>query len=105
MKRLPALRQNICGQYVRIARYNYGKRHHTQMTQGDLAAKMQLKGLGYFDRLTVCRIENGVRQVSDIELKYLAAALEVSVVYLLYGSVDRIPSFDSIELLVAEENS
>ena len=102
MKRLPTLRQNACGKYVRIARNNYGKRHHTHMTQENLAAKMQLKGLDYFDRITVCRIENGSRQVSDIELKYMAAALEVSVVYLLYGPVNQIPDFDALEALVAE---
>ncbi len=102
MKRLPTLRQNACGKYVRMARINYGKRHYTKMTQGDLAAKLQLKGLDHFDRLTVCRIENGIRQVSDIELKYLAVALEVSVEYLLYGRVDQLPSFDIIEPIVAE---
>ncbi len=102
MKRLPTLRQNTCGEYVRIARNNYGKRHHTHMTQEDLAAKMQLKGLEYFDRITVCRIENGSRQVSDIELKYMAAALEVSALYLLYGCVDSLPSFDTLAPIVAE---
>ncbi len=103
MKKLPTLRQNACGEYVRIARNNYGKRHYTHMTQEDLAAKMQLKGLDYFDRITVCRIENGSRQVSDIELKYLAAALEVSAEYLLYGPVAQIPSFYTIEPIVAED--
>ncbi len=102
MKKLPTLRQNACGEHVRIARINYGRRHYTQMTQGDLAAKMQLKGLDYFDRLTVCRIESGARQVSDIELMYLAAALEVSVEYLLYGPVDKIPSFHTIAPIVAD---
>ena len=102
MKRLPTPSQNVCGKYVRNARNNYGKRHHTKMTQADLAAKLQLKGMDYFDRLAVCRIENGTRKVSDIELKYLAAALEVSVVYLLYGPVNQIPDFDALEALVAE---
>ena len=102
MKRLPTLRQNACGEYVRIARNNYGRRHRGHMTQADLAAKMQLKGLDYFDRLTVCRIETGVRQVSDIELMYLAAALEVSAEYLLYGPVDKVPSFYTIPPIVAD---
>ena len=103
MKRLPTPSQNVCGKYVRNARNNYGKRHYTKMTQADLAAKLQLKGMDYFDRLAVCRIENGTRKVSDIELKYLAAALEVSVVYLLYGCVDSLPSFDTLAPIVAEE--
>lgn len=102
MKRLPILRQNACGEYVRIARNNYKRRHYTKMTQADLAARLQLKGLDYFDRLTVCRIETGVRQVSDIELMYLAAALDVSVQYLLYGPVDQLPCFESIAPIVAE---
>ena len=103
MKRLPTPSQNVCGKYVRNARNNYGKRHHTKMTQADLAAKLQLKGMDYFDRLAVCRIENGTRKVSDIELKYLAAALEVSALYLLYGCVDSLPSFDTLAPIVAEE--
>ncbi len=102
MKRLPLKRQNISGEYVRMARKNYGNRHRMPMTQADLAAKLQLKGLDNFERITVCRIENGTRQVSDIELKYLAAALEVSAEYLLYGPVDRVPTFDTIETIVAE---
>ena len=104
MKRLPLKRQNISGEYVRMARKNYSKRHRTRMTQGDLAARLQLKGLDNFERITVCRIENGSRQVSDIELKYLAAALEVSAEYLLYGPVDRVPTFDTIETIVAEND-
>ncbi len=104
MKRLPTKSQNACGQYVRRARKNYGKRHRVRMTQADLAAKLQLKGLTSFERLTVCRIESGARQVSDIELKYLAVALEVSVEYLLYGEVDRLPNFDSIDPVVAEDD-
>ncbi len=103
MKRLPTKRQNACGEFVRIARKNYGKRHRVHMTQADLAAKLQLKGLENFERLTVCRIENGTRQVSDVELKYLAVALEVSVEYLLYGPIDKLPTFDSIDVIVAED--
>lgn len=102
MKKLPTKRQNACGEFVRLARKNYSKRHRVQMTQADLAAKLQLKGLENFERVTVCRIENGIRQVSDIELKYLAVALEVSVEYLLYGSIERLPTFDTIENVVAE---
>lgn len=102
MRKLPTKRQNACGENVRLARKNYGKRHRVSMTQADLAAKLQLKGLENFERVTVCRIEKGIRQVSDIELKYLAAALEVSVEYLLYGSIERLPTFDTIESIVAD---
>ncbi len=102
LKKLPIKRQNACGENVRLARKSYGKRHRVHMTQADLAAKLQLKGLENFERVTVCRIEKGTRQVSDIELKYLAVALEVSAEYLLYGSVERLPTFDTIENIVAE---
>ena len=104
LKKLPIRRQNACGEYVRIARKSYGKRHRVRMTQADLAAKLQLKGLENFERVTVCRIEKGTRQVSDIELKYLAVALEVSPEYLLYGADQPLPTFDTIESIVAELN-
>lgn len=102
LKKLPTKRQNACGENIRLARKSYGKRHRMRMTQADLAAKLQLKGLENFERVTVCRIEKGTRQVSDIELKYLAVALEVSAEYLLYGPVERLPTFDTIENIVAE---
>lgn len=102
MKRLPTQRQNICGIYVRLARKDYKNHHHCKMTQADLAAKLQLKGLVDFERITVCRIERGNRQVSDVELKYLAAALGVSPGYLLYGESNSLPDFETIESIVAE---
>lgn len=105
MKRLPSRRQNICGVYVRAARKSYAIRHHQKMTQADLAAKLQLKGLTDFERVCVCRIERGVRQVSDVELKYLAAALDVSVHYLLYGvehEPPQLPRFADMASVVAE---
>ncbi len=102
LKRLPTVRQNICGIYVRRARIAYGKRHRCTLTQADLAVKLQLKGLVDFERITVCRIECGRRQVSDVEMKYLALALEVSLNYLMYGREDQLPTFDDAEDIVAE---
>ncbi len=103
MKRLPTERQNLCGIYVRRARIAYGKRHRCTFTQADLAVKLQLKGLLDFERITVCRIECGRRQVSDVELKYLSLALEVSLDYLMYGREDHLPTFDEAEDIVAED--
>lgn len=103
MKRLPMERQNLCGVYVRRARIDYGKRHKCTLTQEGLAVKLQLKGLADFERITVCRIECGRRQVSDVELKYLSLALEVSLDYLVYGREDQLPTFDSVEDIVAED--
>ncbi len=102
VKRLPTKRQNICGIYVHAARKAYGLRHRQKMTQDDLAARLQLKGLSDFDRIAVCRLERGNRQVSDVELKYLAVALEVSPVYLLYGTQEALPDFNTVESIVAE---
>lgn len=72
-------RKNIIGNNVRLLRTN------AEMTQKQLAAKIQL--LGYeFDRLTVLRIESGDRFVADYEVKALAEALNVEI-RLLYDNV------------------
>lgn len=103
MKRLPTKRQNICGAHVRQARIAYGKKHRCTLTQEDLAVKLQLKGLPDFERITVCRIECGYRQVSDVELMYLSLALEVSLDYLMYGREEDLPNFENAADIVAEE--
>ncbi len=47
------------------------------LTQSDIAAALQLKGYE-FDRITILRIENGLRFVPDYEVKILCEVLEVS---------------------------
>ncbi len=64
-------RKNIVGNNLRAIRT---EKH---LTQQDVAVKLQLMGLE-FDRITVSRIENGLRFVPDYEVKLLADALEVS---------------------------
>ena len=64
-------RKNIVGNNLRAIRT---AKH---LTQQDVAVKLQLMGLE-FDRITVSRIENGLRFVPDYEVKLLADALEVS---------------------------
>lgn len=65
-------RKNIIGSKVRALRMN------SQLTQKELAEKIQL--LGYeFDRLTILRIESGDRFVADFEVKALAEGLEVEL--------------------------
>ncbi len=64
-------RKNIVGSNLRAIRT---EKH---LTQNDVAVKLQLMGLE-FDRITVSRIENGLRFVPDYEVKLLADALEVS---------------------------
>ena len=65
-------KKNIIGSNVRTIR----KEKH--LTQHDVAVKLQLMGLE-FDRITVSRIENGLRFVPDYEVKLLADVLEVSL--------------------------
>ena len=48
------------------------------LTQEELAVKLQIHGLSH-TRSTIAKIENGFRQVTDIELKSIANVLEVSV--------------------------
>ncbi len=64
-------RKNIVGNNLRAIRT---KKH---LTQQDVAVRLQLMGLE-FDRITVSRIENGLRFVPDYEVKLLADALDVS---------------------------
>ncbi len=64
-------RKNIIGDNLRAIR------NEKHLTQHDIAVKLQLMGLE-FDRITVSRIENGLRFVPDYEVKLLADALDVS---------------------------
>jgi len=75
---------NIVGPRVRQARRN------ANLTQADLAARLQLRGLR-IDRAGVAKIEGGMRQVSDIELKAIADALGVRAAWLLDDQGDAQP--------------
>lgn len=77
--------KNICGKRIKSIRKNIYI-DGVGMTQEDLAAKLQLRG-GNFMRLTVSRIENGRREVSDYELVQLADALGVDVNTLVCGNM------------------
>lgn len=67
--------RNITGPQIRLAR----KKLH--LTQEGLAARLQLAGLNH-TRNTIAKIEVGARQLTDVELQFLADALEVSVAWL-----------------------
>lgn len=69
-------KKNICGDRIRQARC--AKR----LTQGQLAAKLQLAGI-IIERDSISRIEIGTRFVADYELRELAQILSVSVNWLL----------------------
>ena len=69
---------NLCGSRVAALR----KARAPRMSQRALADMLQLNGLDV-DKNAVQRIESGQRFVTDIELKALACALNVSVEELL----------------------
>lgn len=68
-------RKNLCGNRVREARAR------RNMTQADLAAKLQVAGIT-MERDSVSRIEIGTRFVTDYELSVLADVLGVSMEWL-----------------------
>jgi transcriptional regulator with XRE-family HTH domain len=70
--------RNIIGPRVKEARSLSEKK----TTQADLAARLQLTGWE-IDRVGIAKIETGLRQVTDIEVRKLAKALNVSASWLL----------------------
>lgn len=75
-------KRNIVGPRVRQAR----KVARPQLTQIDLAARLQLLGMS-IDQAGVSKIETGRRPVSDIEVAALARVLKVPVSW-LFGETD-----------------
>lgn len=71
-------RANICGIYLK----NRRKAMRPKCSQRAFADKLQLLGLD-LDKNAIQLIECGKRTVSDIELKVIAKALDVSVEELL----------------------
>lgn len=77
-------KRNIIGNRVQMAR----RRARPQVTQADLAARLQIKGLR-LDRATISKIETGYREVTDMEVAALAEALGVSINWLFGGDDKR----------------
>ena len=69
-------KKNICGRRIREARFK------RQLTQSDLAAQMQIKGV-IIERDSISRIEIGTRFVTDYELKVFSKVLKVETAWLL----------------------
>ncbi len=67
---------NVCGDRIRR------RRVIDRVSQEQLAAKLQLVGLGITQK-AISRIETGKRIVTDYELLAISEALDVSVSYLL----------------------
>ena len=71
-------RKNICGERIKEAR------KAKRLTQTDLSAQIQTKGI-FMDQISLSRIENGSRFVSDFELKCISELLDCSIYWLLTG--------------------
>lgn len=67
---------NICGQRIRTLR------EKKRLTQDQLAAKLQIEGLGV-NQNSISRIETGKRIIADFELKAIAKVLDVDINALL----------------------
>lgn len=64
--------RNITGKQIASARKS------KNLTQEELAIKLQILGL-HHTRNTIAKIENGIRQITDIELKTISDVLEVPI--------------------------
>lgn len=69
-------RKNIIGKNLKKIRLE------KKLTQKDIAIKLQLAGYEC-DRITILRIENGLRFVPDYEVKMLCDVLDISYEMLL----------------------
>lgn len=75
--------RNIIGKRVREARLDF----KPPLTQDQLAGRLAAKGI-QIDRVTVAKIESGLRCAFDFEVKELSIVLKVDVSWLL-GIQDR----------------
>ena len=74
----PSTKRNIIGERLK----DYRKRN--KITQENLTARLQLKGLS-LDRTAISKIERGERLVPDYEVVIIADALNISISWLLLG--------------------
>ena len=70
--------ENIVGHRMRIAR----AMKTPPMSQQELLARLQTAGID-ISQSTLSKIENGDRYVKDIELKAIAKALNVNILWLM----------------------
>ena len=74
----PSDKKNIIGERLKFYR------KQNKITQEDLAARLQTKGLT-LDRTAISKVERGERLVPDYEVVAIAKALKVDVKWLLTG--------------------
>ena len=73
--------KNVVGPRIREARYWRGRK----TSQEELAARLQAMGVD-IDQTALSRIENGDRQVTDIEILAVCKALSINVAELFKGT-------------------
>ena len=73
-------RRKLCGIQVKRRREELG------ISQEQLAARLQLLGLEISQKV-VSRIETGLRVVPDYEVRFLAQALDTTVLWLLNAAL------------------
>jgi transcriptional regulator with XRE-family HTH domain len=78
-------RKNIIGSRVRKAR------KESQITQMELAARLQLLGIT-IDRSGIAKLESGRRPASDIEVAAIARVLKVTIPWLFEESNNLLDS-------------
>lgn len=71
-------KRNFVGTRIRKAR----KIANPPVTQKDLIARLDLLGMK-IDQSILSKIENGQREISDIEIRTMAKALKVSISWLM----------------------
>lgn len=77
---VPKQNKNLVGKRVKKARLA----QKPKLSQDALSGKLAARGV-VIDRAGIAKLEAGSRYVSDFEVKALAAALKVSVAWLLGG--------------------
>ena len=93
---------NICGRWVKYVRNGHYDRNHPKMSQDDLVARLQSRGL-MMNRSSLSRIETGSRIVTDLEILCIADALEVPLTFLFNGTDRQLPKIEDLFSEVAEE--
>lgn len=73
--------KNIVGSRISALR----RRKNLRVTQEELVARLQMMGVD-IDQSALSRIENGERQITDIELLAVAHALGVEVAVVFVGA-------------------
>lgn len=84
-------KNNICGEKIKKYRQSFLPK---KISQRELADRLCLIGLD-IDKNVIQRIESGKRFVTDIELKYIAQVLNVSLKDLLDGDDEDVDNIDT----------